>query len=125
MLRFLLRPRSRQNSGPAKRKTSHTPGFIKNGSAVCSQRGIGTPESATANHHQDAEHLNNTDFTGACLAAAALSSACMTTRRTDAEKMFHETWTTVAIPISAPFAVAEQLPSPVRNAISILIKAEK
>jgi len=42
--------------------------------------------------------------------------------RTDAEKMFHETWTMVAIPISAPFAMSEQLPSPVWDAISILLK---
>ncbi|WP_233176983.1 hemagglutinin repeat-containing protein [Ralstonia sp. ASV6] len=45
--------------------------------------------------------------------------------RTDAEKMFHETWTMVAIPISAPFAMAEQLPSPVWDAISILLRAAK
>lgn len=74
-LRFLLLPRSRQNGSPAKRKTSHTPGFITTGNAACSQKVIGTPESATANHRQDAEHLNNTDLKGACLAAAALSSA--------------------------------------------------
>ncbi|MHA6882281.1 hypothetical protein [Ralstonia pseudosolanacearum] len=61
MLRFLLLPRSRQNSGPAKRKTSRTPGFITNGSAACSQRGIGTPESATANRRRDAGHLDTND----------------------------------------------------------------
>lgn len=45
--------------------------------------------------------------------------------RTDAEKLFHETWTMVAIPISAPFAMSEQLPSPVWDAISILLKAAR
>ncbi len=65
------------------------------------------------------------DLVGGKLSGLYDDQGNATRGRTDAEKVFHETWTMVAIPISAPFAMSEQLPSPVWNAISILLKAAK
>ncbi|MHA6853651.1 hypothetical protein [Ralstonia pseudosolanacearum] len=65
------------------------------------------------------------DLVGGKLSGLYDDQGNATRGRSGSEKMFHETWTMVAISISAPFAMSEQLPSPVWNAISILLKAAK
>lgn len=45
--------------------------------------------------------------------------------RSDSEKMFHEAWTVAAIPVSAPFAMAEVVPPQVWQAMTILLQGMK
>ena len=45
--------------------------------------------------------------------------------RSDLEKTLHNRWSEVAIPLAAPFALAEALPPEVWKAISILLGVAK
>ncbi len=65
------------------------------------------------------------DFIGGQITGVYDEQGNTTQGRSNSEKALHETWSTVAIIPSAPFAMSELLPSNVWQAISILLRNAK